>query len=356
MRRHKRAGRTSPFPYEPIYTIADAEATLSHFSANDFGETLTLGDVEIDFHVAGHILGSASITRKIPNGKESQTLLFSGDIGRWETPILKQPTEFTDADYVVMESTYGNRAHEAQESVPGAIADVINETCEAGGNIVIPSFAVERTQELLYHLSGLLEEGRIPHLVTFVDSPMATRVTEVFRRHLEYFDKETMDLLERGAHPCDFPGLHLCHSVAQSKAINHVRSSCIVIAGSGMCTGGRIKHHLAANISRPESTVLFVGYQAAGTLGRIILEGVDKIRLFGKQHTVRARVGRINGFSGHADCDELHRWVDAFTPPPRHVYITHGEPKASSALGERISNKLGYATTVPAFRDSVELE
>jgi metallo-beta-lactamase family protein len=355
-RRHKRAGRTSPFEYEPIYTVADAEATLSHFSENEFGETLTLGDIEIDFHVAGHILGSASITLRIPNGKKSRTLLFSGDIGRWETPILKNPTEFEDADYVVMESTYGNRSHEAQESVPGAIADVINQTCEAGGNVIIPSFAVERTQEVLYHLSGLLEQGRIPHLVTFVDSPMATRVTEVFRRHLHYFDKDAQELLERGVHPCDFPDLHLCRTVAQSKAIKHIKNSCIIIAGSGMCTGGRVKHHLASNISRPESTVLFVGYQAVGTLGRIILEGAEKIRLFGEKHTVRARVEKINGFSGHADREELHRWIDALDRSPRQVFITHGEPDSSRALSERISRELKCPATAPAYKDSAVLE
>jgi metallo-beta-lactamase family protein len=254
-----------------------------------------------------------------------------------------------------MESTYGNRTHGPTESIPDQLAEVINWTRDRGGNLLIPSFAVERTQELLFHLNGLLHEDRIPHLRVFVDSPMAIRVTEVFKRHPELMDAETVALLEQGRHPCDFPGLTMCRTVAESNSINHIKGTAIVIAGSGMCTGGRIKHHLVHNIDRDDSTLLFVGYQAVGTLGRIILEGADPVRILGQSHRVRARIAKIDGFSAHADRDELLAWVSSLKSPPRRVFVTHGEPDAAQSFARLLREKRGWETMVPAYGDSVVL-
>ncbi len=249
--RHAQQGRTGPYPLVPLYTVEDAEATIPLFEKHNYDEPVLLGDgLEASFHDAGHILGSSGIRIVIKQGGEVRTVAFSGDIGRRDAPIIRDPNPFERADYVVMESTYGNREHKSEDSIPGDLAAVINETHKAGGNVVIPSFAIERTQELLYHLNGLLRENKIPHLLAFVDSPMAVRVTEVFGRHPELFDEETNALLAKGDHPCDFPGLVMSRTVDQSKSINHVKGTAIIIAGSGMCTGGRIKHHLVNNIGK----------------------------------------------------------------------------------------------------------
>ncbi len=356
-RRHERQGRKSPHPLVPLYTVEDAEETIPLFEKHNYDEPVLIGDgLEASFHDAGHILGSSGIQIVIKSGGEVRTLAFSGDIGRWDAPIICDPNPFERADYLIMESTYGNREHKSEESIPSDLETIINETVKAGGNIVIPSFAIERTQELLYHLNGLLAEKRIPSLVAFVDSPMAIRVTEVFGRHQELFDDETNKLLARGDHPCDFPGLVMSRTADQSKAINNVKGTAIIIAGSGMCTGGRIKHHLVSNIGREESTLLFIGYQAIGTLGRIILEGTDEVRIMGEKYRVKARVERINGFSAHAGQSELHRWVSALQEAPRHVFVTHGEPDAAKALSNWIKKEKGWSSSTPEYLDTVTLD
>ncbi len=355
-RRHEREGRKGPYPLVPLYTTEDAEATIPRFVKHRYNEPVLLGDgLEASFHEAGHILGSSGIQIVVKNGGDVRTLAFSGDIGRWNAPIIRDPNPFERADYVVMESTYGNREHKSEASIPEDLAAVINETVTAGGNIVIPSFAIERTQELLYHLNHLLARKHIPHLMAFVDSPMAVRVTEVFRRHEELFDDDTNRLIARGDHPCDFPGLVMSRTVDQSKSINHVKGSAIIIAGSGMCTGGRIKHHLVNNIGREESTILFIGYQAHGTLGRIILEGEKEVRILGETHAVRARIARINGFSAHAGRSELHRWISALQEAPRHVFVTHGEPDAAMAMSDWIKKEKGWSSSTPEYLDTVTL-
>lgn len=354
--RHEREGRTGPFPLVPLYTVEDAEATLPLFEKHNYDEPVFLGDgLEVSFHDAGHILGSSGIRIVIKQNGDVRTLVFSGDIGRWDAPIICDPNPFERADYVVMESTYGNREHKSEASIPDDLAAIINATHRAGGNIVIPSFAIERTQELLYHLNGLLGQDRIPHLIAFVDSPMAVRVTEVFRRHAEMFDDETVALLKRGDHPCDFPGLVMSRTVDQSKSINHVTGTAMIIAGSGMCTGGRIKHHLANNIGRPESTIIFIGYQAHGTLGRIILEGEPAVRILGEKRAVKARIERINGFSAHAGQSELHRWITTLQEAPRHVFVTHGEPDAAHAFASWIHREKGWSSSTPEYLDTVDL-
>ena len=356
-RRHEREGRKGAFPYEPIFTLEDVTACLKRTITTTYLKPLDLGaDVGVEFFDAGHILGSSSVRLTITQSGQSRTILFSGDIGRWHSPIICDPAPPPEADYILLESTYGARQHKPNEQIPDRLTNAINSTVERGGNIIVPSFAIERTQELLYHLHELLAADRIPHLNVFVDSPMAVRVTEVFRRHSELFDAETMDLLAKGQHPCDFPGLVMSKSVDQSKAINHISGTAMIIAGSGMCTGGRIKHHIAANIERSESTLMFVGYQARGTLGRILLEGADQIRIHGQTRQVRAKIVKINGFSAHAGQDELLRWAKHQTQPPRRAFIVHGEADASAALDKLLQRELGWSTMVPAYGDEVTLD
>jgi metallo-beta-lactamase family protein len=292
----------------------------------------------------------------IEQGGETRTILFSGDVGRRNLPIMRDPTQFEQADYVLTESTYGDRTHDEVASIPGELARIINETHQAGGNVIIPSFALERTQELLYHMNNLLKEDRIPHLVAFVDSPMAIKITDVFKKHPELYDDATMAQVNAGDRPCDFPGLTMSQTVDQSKSINHIKGTAIIIAGSGMCTGGRVKHHLKNNIDRPECTILFVGYQAFGTLGRQILEKPETVRIFGEEQPVRARIEKISGFSAHADREELCSWLSSIKAPPRKVFITHGEESVAKSFGEFLHGKLGWNCVVPDYGQEVVLD
>jgi metallo-beta-lactamase family protein len=355
-KRHKRQGRTSPFPYEPLYRTEDVERVLPMMRPVPYGKEQKVGlGVTLKFYDAGHILGSSSVLFEITKHGSTRRVLFSGDIGRWDTPILRDPELVDQADYVCIESTYGNRDHKDNSSIPGTLARVIKAAHKAGGNVVIPSFAIERTQELLYRLGELRAEGRIPHVPVFVDSPMAIRVTEVFRRHRELFDEETMERISKGQHPCDFKDLTLTRTAAESKAINHRSGTSIIIAGSGMCTGGRIKHHIANNIGRPESTILFVGYQANGTLGRHILQGAEHVRLYGEQHDVIARIEKVNGMSAHADRNELLKWLKGLQTPPEKVFVIHGEDRATEAFAERIHDRLGWDAHVAKYQEEVTL-
>jgi metallo-beta-lactamase family protein len=352
--RHRREGREAPFPERPLYTTEDAESCFPLFEPVEYGRPLALpGGWEGSFHQGGHILGSAMI--RLRGGEPGRSIVFSGDVGRWNKPIIEDPTTFEEADYVLMESTYGDRQHEDAGGIENRLCEAVNSTRRAGGNLLIPSFALERAQELLYYLSGLLRQDRIPHLMVFVDSPMAVSVTEVFKSHPELFDRQMRALMEAGESPFDFPGLKMVRSVAESKAINHLRGTAIIIAGSGMCTGGRIKHHLVHNISRRESTVLFVGYQAEGTLGREILEGAREVRILGERRRRRARVLRIEGFSAHADSGELLRWLGGFRRPPRRLLLNHGEERAIEALGRSVRRATGWEPHAPVYGERVEL-
>lgn len=356
-RRHEKQGKKSPFPYEPLYTMEDAEKVNALFQKVKYRTKVPIGQgVTAEFREAGHVFGSSSIRVEIEKDGETRSVLFSGDVGRWDLPIMRDPDPFEQADYVLVESTYGDRIHEQVASIPGELERIINETHQAGGNVVIPSFALERTQELLFHLNNLLNEDRIPHLLAFVDSPMAVKITEVFKKHPELFDDETMEQVRSGDAPCSFPGLTMSQTVDQSKSINHIKGTAIIIAGSGMCTGGRIKHHLKNNIGRPESTILFVGYQSNGTLGRIILDGAETVRIFGEEHEVKARVERISGFSAHADQNELYQWLSALKPPPRKVFVVHGEESAAAAFGQFISGKTGWMCVVPEYGHETVLD
>jgi metallo-beta-lactamase family protein len=349
-KRHEREGRKSDFPETPLYTIKDVEATLPLLTTFEYDRPFQAGSgVEVFFQDAGHILGSSSVHVRAGLNGESRTVVFSGDVGRWDAPILRNPVPVAEADYVLVESTYGDREHKDPATIPETLARVVNETARAGGNIVIPTFAVERSQDLLYHLNLLRTAGRIPPLRVFMDSPMAVNVTQVFRKHPELFDEETRDLLHRGIHPCDFQGLSMCRTAEESKAIRDQPGASIILAGAGMCTAGRIKHHLVNNITRPECTVLFVGYQAVGTLGRQILEGAKDVRILGQTHPVRARVAKVNGFSAHGDRQELLRWLAGMKKPPRQVFATHGEPSVAAAFAQFVAAKTGWKVTVPVY-------
>jgi metallo-beta-lactamase family protein len=285
----------------------------------------------------------------------SRNIIFSGDIGQWDKPLLGNPSVFDRADYVVMESTYGDSDHGKSRDIEEQLCTIINSTVRAGGNLLIPTFAIERAQELLYHLDRLAREKKIPYIMTFLDSPMAVEVTKVFERCKKYLNKETLELFKDGQSPFDFPGLKLVESVEASKAINLIKGSTIIMAGSGMITGGRIKHHLTKNITRPESTLLFVGYQAEGTLGRQILNNISPVRIFGQYFSVRMKIEKIDAFSAHAGMNDLHRWLNNFKSPPKHVFLTHGEEEPILALESYLQSKGGWEVSAPTYMEEYNL-
>jgi metallo-beta-lactamase family protein len=361
-KRHRKEGRESPHPPVPLYTEKDAETAASMFRTVRFSETVSIGEgFFAEFFEAGHILGSASIrvTAAFKHGggeNTARSVFFSGDIGRWNKPILNDPDPCDRADYLIMESTYGDRLHEGEERIQSGLKEIVVSTVKAGGNVVIPSFAIERSQEVLFYLNGLLLENKIPRVPVFLDSPMATRVTEVFGKYPEFLDAETLDLIRANESPFDIPGLVTVRSTQDSKAINDLKESAIIIAGSGMCTGGRIKHHLVRNVSRPQSSILFVGYQATGTLGREIAGGEREVRILGQKLPVKARVFRLEGFSAHADRNELMRWADCQKKKPRRVFITHGEPEIAAGFASFLAGKKGWSVSVPVQGQAFSLD
>jgi metallo-beta-lactamase family protein len=349
-KRHLKEGRTGPHPEVPLYTVEDAERTLPLVEDVAYDAPIPLGEgIVARFHDAGHILGSAMIELTVPENGAVRTVLFSGDIGQWNKPLVRDPSVFARADTVVMESTYGDREHEDPKDVETLLADAVNAAVRAGGNVVIPTFAVERAQELMFHFGRLLRAKRIPPLLFFLDSPMAVDVTEVFEAHPECLDEETIRMIREDGGPFSFPGLKLIRTTEESKAINAVLGTSVIMAGSGMCTAGRIKHHLARNIGRPESVILFVGYQARDTLGRRILERPPDVRIFGETRPVRARIEKIEGFSAHADRRGLHRWLDAFQTPPRRLFVCHGDGDVSEAFAAEIRKARGWRAIVPSY-------
>jgi metallo-beta-lactamase family protein len=356
--RHRREGRRGPYPELPLYTVSDAEAVVPYFTAVEYDSCIRVKDViEGCYYEAGHVLGSASIGININLDGEKRRIIFSGDVGESDRPIINDPAIFSEADYVVIESTYGNRTHEEHENtdIQAQLRDCINETVKAGGNIVVPSFALERSQEMLYHLNELFLRNEIPPITVFLDSPMAIRITEVFKRHADLFDREMMQRLRQGNSPFSFDNLKIVQTTEESKAINFNKESAIIIAGSGMVSGGRIKHHLVNNITRPESTVLFIGYQAQGTPGRHLLDGAKEIRLLGQTYPVRARIVKIDGFSAHTDREGLLAWLSDIRKPPRCVFVTHGEETAATSFAEFLNKQTGWQTQVPGYQDTAVL-
>jgi len=356
-KRHEKEGRKGPYPEVPLYTEKDAEASFSHFEPAEYGQRLKIaGSIEVTLCDAGHVLGSSMIKVDIAKNGEHRTILFTGDIGRPDRPILHDPSIPEKADYVVIESTYGDRVHCETCDVKKQIAEVINSTKKTGGNIVVPSFALERSQEILFYLNELLGEDTIPHLMVFLDSPMAVKITEIFKQHPELYDEEMRSAIAQNGSPFDFPGLKMTSATAESKAINHISGTVMIIAGSGMCTGGRIKHHLVNNISRKESTIMFVGYQAIGTLGRQIVDGAKQVRILGQKYNVKARVAQINGFSAHADKNELLGWLEKFKTPPGRIFVVHGEPQSATAFADFVRGKTGWEITVPEYGQQITLD
>ncbi len=356
-KRHKRANYTPPRPVEPLYTVEDAENSLNIFEVTGYDKEVKVAEgITACFHDAGHILGSAMIKVVVSNGNKSRSIIFSGDVGRCDRPMLNDPYNFSEADYVLMESTYGDRIHQAYPDIKSDLSEVVNQTRNAGGNIIVPSFAIERAQDVLYYLNELLIEDKIPDIMAFLDSPMAIGVTEVFKKHPEMMDAEMREHLNNGMSPFDFPGLTMTRTTKQSKSINQINGTVLIIAGSGMCTGGRVKHHLVSNIHKEESTILFVGYQAVGTLGRQIVEGNKKVRILGQEHSVKANITRIHGFSGHADQDQLARWIMTLKNAPEKVFIIHGETESAKIFRNHLEERTGWNVELPEYQQTVVLD
>lgn len=356
-KRHKREGRESPRPIEPLYTSDDALACFELFTTVKYKQVIKMDhNVEVAFCNAGHILGSSVIKVKFLLNGDTRTILFSGDIGRNDRPIIKDPEALNEADYIVIESTYGDRTHETIEDTKIKLADAVNSAIAAGGNIIVPSFAIERSQEILYYLNELQLENLISPMRIFLDSPMAVRVTDVFKHHPEMFDEEMSDHMKNHESPFDFPGLKMVRTTRESKAINKIKETIMIIAGSGMCTGGRIKHHLVNHIWRPENTLLFVGYQAVGTLGRQIVEGTEEVRILGQTYKVKARIVQALGFSAHADKNELLEWLSGLEKAPKHVFVVHGETNAAHYFAKYITEQKGWNASVPHYNDTVKLD
>lgn len=357
LKRHRKERRQSPRPVEPLYTTGDAERVQSHFEPVPYETKVNVAKgIAATFHDAGHVFGSSMITVNVSRDGQSRTILFSGDVGRAHQPMLHDPTTFERADYVLIESTYGDRLHEPERDVPEALAEVIDQTDQAGGNLVIPCFALERSQNILYYLSDLLRRDRIRPMMVFLDSPMAIKITEIFDKYPELYDEEMRRRIASAMSPFKFPGLTMTRTVDESKAINRIKGTAAILAGSGMCTGGRIKHHLANNIERPECTILFVGYQARNTLGRTISSGAREVRIHGQLLAVRARIARISGFSAHADRQELFGWLSTLKKKPRGVFVVHGEIESAESFADLLRENDGWRVAVPKYRDTVVLD
>lgn len=349
-RKRIRAGKP---PVEPLYTYQDAVDSLQLFRKVSYGEIVKINDeIRVRFNDAGHILGSAIIEMWITEKGEETKIVFSGDLGNRDIPILKDPSIIESADYLVIESTYGNRLHNQRADKAEYFLDLINNTIEKGGNVVIPSFAVGRTQELIYELNKKKEvcDEKLKKLFAtpvYIDSPMAISATEVFRNNLDCYDDEAREYVENGDNPLDFPGLKFTRTADESKALNERKDSSIIISASGMCEAGRIRHHLKHNLWRKDSTIIFVGYQAEGTLGRRLLDGAKKVRLFGEEISVEARIEMIEGFSGHADKQGLLSWIERFSKKPKKIFIVHGEEDSMTEFSEEIYRRFNIETIIP---------
>ena len=354
-------GRTTT--REPLYDEHDVERAMEQMRGCDYDEEVSITDgVTAVFHDAGHILGSAIIELRVRDGEATRTIVFSGDLGRDGSPILRDPAPLTHADAVVVESTYGNREHADHDEAIEALVTAIGEVSSDEGVMLVPAFAIGRTQELIWVLDDLVRNGRIPRIPLYLDSPMASKATEVYFRHPETYDAETAELLRSGDSPLQYPGQQFTDSVDESKSIRHANRPFMVVASSGMLTGGRVMHHLKDFLPDPTCTLLFIGYQGEGTLGRHIQDGGTTARIDGQEIDVRCRVRVISGFSAHADQHELEAWLAHFGkagasgPTPKRVFIVHGDPDAADAFAGRIRSKLGMEPHVAKHRETVTLD
>ena len=356
-RKNLRAGRPT---VEPLYTVEDAQRVREFLTTCEYGEKVDLCEgVSMECIDAGHLLGSASMKLTLTENGETRTIVFSGDIGNVDQPIIRDPQFFHEADFVVMESTYGNRNPTEVWSYTDELAQIIDETLGKGGNVVIPSFAVGRTQELLYFIRQIKDENlvkSVPNFDVYVDSPLSKAATTIFCGDLRgYLDEEAVALVKDGTHMFNFPGLHLTETVDESKNLNLDPSPKVIISASGMCDAGRIRHHLKHNLWRPESAVVFVGFQSPGTLGRHLLDGAESVKMFGEEIAVRAKIVNFQGLSSHADRDHLLHWIDQFaSAKPTHVFVVHGDREVAPAFAADLAER-GFAAHAPRYTEVYDL-
>lgn len=348
-KKNRRVGKPD---YIPPYTMQDAMGVIRKIEGCPYDRKIDISEgIQIRFIDAGHLLGSASIEVWLTEDNVTKKIVFSGDIGNQNQPLIKNPTYIKEADYVVMESTYGDRSHKKETDHAKALAEVLRETFAKGGNVVIPSFAVGRTQEMLYFIRQIKQDRLIDgfeDFTVYVDSPLAVEATNIFQEHdAECFDEEAAALIRKGINPIRFRGLRLSITSEESKEINFDDEPKVIISASGMCDAGRVKHHLKHNLWREECTILFVGYQSVGTPGRALVDGAENIRLFGEPIQVNARIMTLPGISGHADDKGLMQWASAFEQRPEKVFVTHGEDRVAQFFAERLEQELQYETMVP---------
>ena len=350
--RNRKGRRQGKPEFIPAYTMEDALGVLQNFVPCPYEKTITPAEgIRVRFVDAGHLLGSASIEVIINEDGKEKKIVFSGDIGNLNQPLIKDPVYLHDADYVVMESTYGDRSHGDRPDYVGLLSEVIQRTFDRGGSVIIPSFAVGRTQEMLYFIRQIKEEGRVhghDNFKVYVDSPLANEATTIFNEHIyDCFDEEAMALVNKGINPLMFPGLKTSITSDDSKAINFDEDCKVIISASGMCDAGRIKHHLKHNLWNPNNTILFVGYQAIGTLGRSLLEGATEVKLFGETVYVGAEICQMPGISGHADVNGLMTWIKSFNQKPAKVFVTHGDDEVTEIFARRLEDELGLDAMAP---------
>lgn len=358
-KKNERAGRPK---VEPLYTFNDAVDSLTYVKPVLYDQLIELNEeMKIVFNDAGHILGSAITELWVTENDNVSKIVFSGDLGVMERPILRNPTIIKKADYVIMETTYGNRVHPENSMNVKALMDIIRDTAAKGGTTVIPSFAVGRTQELIYELNRVYEidneyRQAFENIMVYVDSPMATTATEVFKRNAQVFDDETKEYIAKGDNPLDFKNLRFTRTSQESIWLNTNPDPKVIISASGMCDAGRIRHHLKHNLWNRKSSIVFVGYQAEGTLGRMILDGAKEVTLFGEKVQVNAKIYNLEGFSGHADKNGLLAWLKGFQKEPKHIFLVHGEPEAKEAFAETVEKELGYHPIVVKGNSEYVLE
>ncbi len=343
---------------EPLYTQKDAEATFPRLQAVPYGKSFTpCPGVDMTFRDAGHILGASMVEILVTENGDQSKLIFSGDIGRPAQLLMEDPTIQKTADFLFMESTYGNRDHKNEADSLKELAEAIAYSYKNGEKVIIPAFALERTQEMIYSLHLLAKEGRLPaDMPVFVDSPLATKATEIFRRYTSYLDEEYKSLLKSGENPLDLPQLHFTQTTKESVAINEINGPAVVISASGMADAGRIKHHLRHNLWRPGASIVFVGFQAQGTTGRKIIDGAEKVRIFQEDIAVKAKIFTINGFSAHAGQSQLLTWLSHFQNPQMQVFLIHGEQTGQKVLADIIRERFNFQVFIPDYLEEVTLK
>lgn len=362
----KRMRRGEP-PIPPLYTAEDAIKSLELFEPQKYDEIIDIDEnIHIRFNDAGHMLGSSIVEIWVKEDNKLIKTVFTGDLGNNDIPLLSEPTMIEDADFLIMESTYGSRLHMKDENKAKEFLNIVSDTIRKGGTVVIPSFAVGRTQEILYEINTIKESKgdeefkreyeELKKVPVYVDSPLAISATEVFKENMELFDDETKELIKSGDDPLEFPGLQFTRTPEESKELNEKNEPCIVISASGMCEVGRIKHHLKHNLWNEKSTILFVGYQAEGTLGRKIVEGAKKVKIFGEEIAVNARVEYIEGYSGHADQEGLMNFIYSFVKKPKHIFLVHGEEEGQKILKDKICEETKIGVTIPSFGETYTLD